>query len=397
MKPLLSHLRAVSEVPIHGVLTFHHIALILVSFFVIISTSTSLYLMYQHATHYSVPHQQKYILRILFIIPAYGATCLLVTGFYRYYVYFSIIMAVLAPLILVGYLTFICCLIAPAWEQQQDWLRMKEARPWIFHLNLLYSITGMQNGPFRTPRTALTQFNIIWFCVYQYVVVSIMMGIVAISTQAVGKYCQTSLSTHFAHLWTTIFTALSMIPAMHTLIQAHWTIRHKFSHLRMDRKLLCIKLVIFLTSWQSIIFNLATAKVRSSRYIGQTDVQVVLQYLVLSVELIFFAFLHLKAYPWKDYVISFDQPGEYQGGAMGWRAFRDMANLSDIGVAIYRAAHWIFFLRGRRHLENRAAEKPNGVEDYNLINQKPVNVNVSDDLFCLTYIQWMSQKIRLCG
>ena len=125
-----------------------------------VSLGISLWSMFGHATHYSNPSQQKHILRILFMVPVYAVTALLITGFYRDYVYFTIISQLYEPLAVVSYLTLICQLVAPTMHDLELWLESKEARPWIFPLNGLAKITGGQKGPFRTPRTAKTQFNV---------------------------------------------------------------------------------------------------------------------------------------------------------------------------------------------------------------------------------------------
>ena len=206
----------VSELPIHGTLTFHRIALICVGVLTTISLGLSAWLMFQHATHYSKPWEQKQILRILSIVPVYGVTSLLIVGFYQNYVYFTIISQLYEPLAVVSYLTLICHLVAGSMKELDIWLRTKEAKPWIFPLNLFAKCTGGQRSPFRTPRTAMTQFNvrvldlfkwflanqqIIWFCVYQYCVVRLVTTIAGLIAQATDRYCQTSLNPQYAHLW----------------------------------------------------------------------------------------------------------------------------------------------------------------------------------------------------
>lgn len=47
----------------------------------------------------------------------------------------------------------------------------------------------------------LTVMQIVWAGVFQYCVIRVIMTIVAVATQAVGLYCEASLSPAFSHIW----------------------------------------------------------------------------------------------------------------------------------------------------------------------------------------------------
>ena len=54
--------------------------------------------------------------------------------------------------------------------------------------------------------------QIIWFGVYQYCSIRVFMTLVALITQAVGRYCQESISPAFAHVW----VSMILTTASHT-------------------------------------------------------------------------------------------------------------------------------------------------------------------------------------
>jgi len=58
-----------------------------------------------------------------------------------------------------------------------------------------------------------------------------------------------------------------------------------------------------------------------------------------------FAFLHLAAYPYNDYILPRESPESYQGG---WRAFIQVVNITDSVRAISRGWRWLFIGRHRR-------------------------------------------------
>ena len=48
---------------------------------------------------------------------------------------------------------------------------------------------------------ALIIGQIVWVGVFQYCLMRVLMTIVAVVTQALGVYCEASLSPAFAHVW----------------------------------------------------------------------------------------------------------------------------------------------------------------------------------------------------
>lgn len=71
-------------------------------------------------------------------------------------------------------------------------------------------------------------------------------------SQLFGRYCQSSLSPAFAHVWVMCFEALSVSVAMYCLIQFYLQLKVDLAEHRPFLKVLCIKLVIFFSFWQSV-------------------------------------------------------------------------------------------------------------------------------------------------
>lgn len=71
-------------------------------------------------------------------------------------------------------------------------------------------------------------------------------------TQLLGRYCQSSLNPAFAHVWVMSFEALSVTVAMYCLIQFYVQLKVDLAEHRPFLKVLCIKLVIFFSFWQSV-------------------------------------------------------------------------------------------------------------------------------------------------
>lgn len=80
------------------------------------------------------------------------------------------------------------------------------------------------------------------------------MTVVAVITQATDRYCLDSLSPAFAHVWTAGIEAICVTFAMYCLIQFYYQIKEDISEHKPLLKVLAIKLVIFLSFWQTVSY-----------------------------------------------------------------------------------------------------------------------------------------------
>jgi len=144
------------------------------------------------------------IIRILFMIPVYAASSLLSFVFYWHAVYFDTISSCYEAFAIASFFALLCHYIAPNLHDQKMYFRGIEAKPWVWPLSWWRKCCGGDRGPWRTPRSGLTCFNIIWTGVYQYCFLRVAMTIVAVLTQYFGKYCESSNSPVFAHIWVSL-------------------------------------------------------------------------------------------------------------------------------------------------------------------------------------------------
>ena len=127
-------------------------------------------------------------------------------------------------------------------------------------------------------------------------------------------------------------------------------------------KVVAIKLVIFLSFWQTITISLLTSSgaIKESPRIATPDLQIGIPAMLLCIEMACFSILHLWAYPWRVYARShhdnkshtfasssedpslhLDDVGEtYKGGRFGVKAFLDAFNPWDLVKAIGRGFRW---------------------------------------------------------
>jgi len=88
--------------------------------------------------------------------------------------------------------------------------------------------------------------------VFQYCFIRVIFTIVSVAAQATDRYCEESLSPAFAHVWVTAFECASVFIAMFCLVQFYIQLRFDLAEHKPFLKVLCIKLVIFFSFWQTV-------------------------------------------------------------------------------------------------------------------------------------------------
>lgn len=106
--------------------------------------------------------------------------------------------------------------------------------------------------------------QVVWFSVFQYALVRVLFTIVSVVTEAMDRYCENSLNPQFAHIWVMVFESASVTVAMFMLVQFYLQLKDDLAEHRPFLKVLCIKLVIFFSFWQSVSIENVGSRFRIS-------------------------------------------------------------------------------------------------------------------------------------
>ncbi|OAA58328.1 hypothetical protein ISF_06867 [Cordyceps fumosorosea ARSEF 2679] len=364
----LEHLRIEpgDEIEIVGHLTFHELARIIGAACTLIAVMLSVYLAWMHALHYTKPREQRYIIRILFMVPVYAISSFLQIQWYRHAIYFQVISDCYEAFAIASFFALLCHYVAPDLHSQKEFFRnMRPVKPWVMPVNWFAACCGGQRGPWRTPKSGLTWFNINWIGVYQYCFVRVAMTVSAVVSQYFEKYCESSNSPIFAHIWIIVLNALAVTVAMFCLIQVYVQLKEPLKEQKLLIKIVAIKLVVFLSFWQASAISVGTSTlhiVHANKVLAYPDIKVGIPALLLCVEMAVFALLHLWAFPYKPYTQYGATPRYYpnpdlqkgdnralpnelegsQGGFLGFAALWDAMNVWDFIKAFGRGMRWLF-------------------------------------------------------
>lgn len=168
---------------------------------------------------------------------------------------------------------------------------------------------------------------------------------------------------------------------MYCVIQFYVQLRFDLAPHRPFLKVAAIKLVIFLSFWQSFLISILTSStfnvVKTSTKLAYPDIKIGIPALLICIEMAFFAVLHLFAFPWAPYrkgaevpeyplspTGSFNKPGVNQGGFLGIKAIADAMNPWDLVKGFARGMRWLFV--GVKKRENDPSYKPGSENDLTL-------------------------------
>ena len=217
----------------------------------------------------------------------------------------------------------------------------------------------------------------VWVGVFQYCFIQVFFTCVAALTEPFDLYCENSLDPAFAHIWTIGFEAVAVTIAMYCIIQFYLQLKDDIASHKPLLKVAAIKLVIFLSFWQTLLISLLTSVgvLKAGKRLGSQDINNGLPSLLLCIEMAIFAVFHLWAFSWRPYTVSSKHtlsenvPGysvssaDYKGGFLGYKALLEAANPWDVLKAIARSGRWLFVGRKTRTLDpsyNRARQGTDG-------------------------------------
>ncbi|KAG5980429.1 hypothetical protein E4U55_004030 [Claviceps digitariae] len=353
-----------SERILIGPLDFHDLARVIGASCTLIATVLSLYLVFMHALNYTQPREQRYIIRILFMVPVYAISSYLQLQWYWHAIYFQVISDCYEAFAIASFFALLCHYVAPDLHSQKVFFReLHPIKQWVMPINWFAKCCGGQRGIWRIPKSGLTWFNILWVGVYHYCFVRVAMTISAVVSQYHHRYCESSNSPVFGHIWIIVLNALAVTIAMYCLIQFYVQLKDALTEHNLFTKIVAIKLVVFLSFWQASAISVGTSTlniVRANEVLAYPDLKVGIPALLLCVEMALFAILHLWAFPYAPYIRGAprtfypvpdlnkatpsveNQRHAPAGGIMGLAAIGDALNVWDFIKAFGRGMRWLF-------------------------------------------------------
>ncbi|KAM7142353.1 transmembrane protein 184A isoform 1-T2 [Molossus nigricans] len=200
---------------------------------------------YLHLRSYTVPSEQRYIIRLLLVVPVYAFVSwlsLLLLGAHQHYVYLDSVRDCYEAFVIYSFLSL--CFQYLGGESAI----MAEIRGKPIQSSCLHSTCCL--------RGAAYSIGFLRFCkqaTLQFCVVKPVMAVVTIVLQAAGKYHDGDFNVHSGYLYVTLIYNASVSLALYALFLFYFATRELLLPFEPVLKFLTIKAVIFLSFWQGML------------------------------------------------------------------------------------------------------------------------------------------------
>ncbi|KAH9846988.1 DUF300-domain-containing protein [Lenzites betulinus] len=294
----------------HGklVLQAHHIGWIVSSAFTIVAMAVSFWLINKHTRSYHNKYEQRYIIRILFMVPLYA---LISTASYFWWNHSTPLLLIrdcYESTVLTAFFYLLLLYISPDVHVQKDIFRKnglskehdrrrrKRGDPpqkWMLPLGFVKW----------RPEDGLHFLQLMKWGVLQYCVIRPTTTLAAVILDYAGLYCEDSWSPGWGHIYITIVVSISVSIAMYCLIQLYMAVKVELAPQKPLLKLFAIKAVVFLTFWQATFLSVLTlfGVVKDTPYMTADNINIGIGAILETFEMACFALLHIKAFSYKPY------------------------------------------------------------------------------------------------
>ncbi|CZR55851.1 uncharacterized protein PAC_05739 [Phialocephala subalpina] len=323
--------------PIVGNLSTHHLFTIISGACMVFACIVSFYLIFRHATYYSLPKEQRHVIRVIFMIPIFAVISFLSIFWYNGADYLKPIEDLYEAFALASFFLLLCAFVQEDDDERQTFFQTS---------GTMQKYIAATIGSFQFP-----------------VVMTIVLVVTEI-TQATGSYCMTSNNIHFAHIWMTMITVASTIVAISAILRFYRALKPTINHRKPLSKLIAFKAI--LTLHFRIIFTFLTSgnDLHPTSHITFKDLSIGLPNLIISCEMVIFSLAFLYIYRTQEYIFkptaSTAVPlghGGYQGGFMGFIAYGQALNILDILQGIISVPGLLLSRRGGSRRSRRTGGK----------------------------------------
>jgi len=260
-------------------------------------------LVYLHLTHWYMPEVQKYVVRIVWMVPLYAVQSWLSLRFRDARIYIDAIRDLYEAFVIASFLYYLIELLGGQEALVRTLESKREAHPNLgkhsWPLNQL--LHDWQLG---------TEFML--QCkhgVLQYVVVKTAATVLTYMFEITGSYGEGKFQWNTAYPYLAFVLNTSVMYALYALVMLFHAVREELIHpinWRPLGKFLCVKGVVFFTWWQGvIIFYLQNKGIikDAGSWSGDEIANALIDYCICT-EMVFFAVAHSYTFSYKEYLPS---------------------------------------------------------------------------------------------
>ena len=249
-----------------------------------------------HLANYTKPYLQKYIIRILWMVPIYAFNAWIGMKFPHSAIYLDTLRECYEAFVIYSFMKYLMNFLYR--ETDSDLLiQCKPPQKHLFPLCWLHPMAGGHKF-----------LNTVKQGILQYTVIRPITTIVALLSQLTGVYGEGSWSPSYSYIYLFIVNNLSQMIAMYCLVIFYHAYRVELSPMSPLGKFLSIKCVIFFSFFQSVLiavlieFGIITRAFTVKSTADAVDIQRNLQDFLICLEMMIAAFAHVFVFSHRPYI-----------------------------------------------------------------------------------------------
>ncbi|VFQ60650.1 unnamed protein product [Cuscuta campestris] len=241
---------------------------------------------YRHLLNYTEPTYQRYIVRIIFMVPVYALTSFLSLVLNRSAIYFNSLREIYEAWVIYNFLSLCLEWVGGPGAVVLNLSGRSLKRNWCL-MTCCFPPIALDGRFIRKCKQGCLQF----------VILKPILVAVTFILYSEGKYEDGNFNPRQSYLYLTIVYTISYSIALYALLLFYVACRDLLQPFNPVPKFIIIKSVVFLTYWQGVLVFLAA----KSNLIKDTEEAAEFQNFIICVEMLIAAIGHFYAFPYKEY------------------------------------------------------------------------------------------------
>ena len=300
---LLTFVLLVVAIPLYSVdlwkhgAHFHIIGYFSAGAFALITFPLSMHEIFMHLTNWYMPSVQRYVVRILWMVPLYSVESYLSLRFHAVSLYVDTFRDMYEAYVIYCFSHYLIELLGSensvlmtlktkaAHRGRHPWPLKHCLKPWAMGKQFLYNSK---------------------LGVLQYVVIKVLTAVATMILEWCGRYGENSFSPRMGYVYLTVINNFSQCWALYCMVFFYHVMREELMPWRPVGKFISVKAVVFFTYWQSICIVLLRSwgVIRASdNNSGWTsdDIATGIQDWLICIEMFIAALAHRYTFTYRDY------------------------------------------------------------------------------------------------
>nr|XP_046908871.1 transmembrane protein 184C-like [Dermatophagoides farinae] len=258
----------------------------------------SLFEIFKHMQYYNKPYLQKYIVRILWMVPIYALNSWLAMFFPQTSIYMDTLRECYEAFVIYSFMKYLFNFLQNDVDEYEILVDCKPSIPNNFPFCLLPPLPGGRRF-----------IQLVRHAMIQYIVLRPITTFLALIFQIFGVYGEGHFSLNNGYIYLLIINNFSQMVAMYFLIMFYQNYKRELTPMRPLGKFLSIKAVIFFSFFQGVILTIliylgiiTKSFIPSTPDISTNEMSRNLQDFIICFEMLIAAIAHIFVFSHKPFI-----------------------------------------------------------------------------------------------